>query len=337
MEGMKLIDKVREHLAPIQGRDIDLASLRKDLNIDPASPSWDGLRMILLRLSEGDSPVIRPTGRKDGSYRVITQVKPVSVFGTSRERRPPYVLIFPKDRETQLEMYMAEQVVIREGDMVLIAGRSNFGKTALCMNFLGENIDKRPILMGNEYTVINEQGEWEPAPRFLTRLDNMKWVEWCDDTGVEKFTLLPVRDDYASHIVKDRINIIDWINIDTGEHYMIGTILESIKRRLGKGIAIIAIQKAEGAVSGRGGQFTQDFADCEMLIDALGKEEILLTMGKVKESKSRMYGRMYGYSLWNGVEVKNFREVVTCPQCKGKSVTGGKCDKCNNKGKVDAK
>jgi hypothetical protein len=337
MTETKLIDRVRQYLAPIQGRDIELAQLRKDLNIDPSSPAWDGLRVILLRLCDSNESLLRPTGRKDGSYHVITHVKPVSVFGTSRERRPPYVLIFPKDRETQLEMYMAEQVVVREGDLILIAGRSNFGKTALCMNFLGENIDKRPILMGNEYTVINEQGEWEPAPRFLTRLDNMTWVKWCDESGVEKFTLLPVRDDYASHIVKDRINIIDWINVDTGEHYMIGTILESIKRRLGKGIAIIAIQKAEGAVSGRGGQFTQDFADCELLIDALGKEEILLTMGKVKESKARMYGKMYGYSLWNGVEVKSFREVVTCPQCKGKSVTAGKCDKCNNKGKVDAR
>lgn len=334
----KLTDKVREFLTPIQGRDIDLNHIRQELKIDPASPAWEYIRVVLFRLCEGDKPLLRPSGKKDGSYHVITQVKPVSVFGTSRERRPPYILIFPKDRETGLEMYMGEQVVMREGDMILIAGRSNFGKTALCMNFLGENIDKRPILMGNEYTVINEAGEWEPAPRFLTRLDNMKWVNWCDESGVEKFTLLPVRDDYASHIVKDRINIIDWINIDTGEHYMIGTILESIKRRLGKGIAIIAIQKAEGAVSGRGGQFTQDFADCELLIDALGKDEILLTMGKVKESKARMYGKMYGYSLWNGVEIKNFREVVTCPQCKGKSVNGnGRCDKCNGKGKVDSK
>ena len=336
MAEIKLIDKVRQVLSQSQGRDIDLMQLRKELNIDPASPSWEGLRVILHRLCEGETPILRTTGRKDGTYHVITQVKPVSVFGSSRERRPPYILIFPKDRDTQLEMYPAEQVVVREGDMLLIAGRSNYGKTALCMNFLGENIDKHPVLMGNEYTVIGESGEFEPAPRFLSRLDNMKWIEWTNGDGMDKFTLLPVRDDYASHIQKDKINIIDWINVDTGEHYMIGTILEQIKRRLGKGIAIVAIQKAEGAAIGRGGQFTQDFADCELLIDALGKEEILLTMGKVKESKTRMYGKTYGYSLRHGVEVTNFREVGTCPQCKGKGWSMNQlCDKCKGKKYVD--
>ena len=335
-----LTDKVRQYLAPIQGRDIDISHIRKEFNIDPASPAWEGLRVILYRFCEGDKPLLRASGKKDGVYRVITQVKPVRVFGDI-ERRPPFMLMFPKDRETQLEMWFAEQINIREGDLILIAGRSNYGKTTLCMNFLGENIDKNPILMGNEYTTLNEQGEYEPAQRFLSRIDTMKWVNWVDENGGDKFTLLPVRDDYASHIQKDRINIIDWINIDTGEHYMIGTILEAIKKRLGRGIAIIAIQKAEGAEAGRGGQFTKDFADLELLVDALGKDEILMTLGKVKDPKPgcRLYGKTYGYSIWdNGVVIKNFREVITCPQCKGKSVGGnGRCDKCNGKGKVDAK
>jgi len=72
-----------------------------------------------------------------------------------------------------------------------------------------------------------------------------------------------VKSDYVEHIVPDKINIIDWINIDSGEHYMIGSILEGIKRQLGRGIAIVAIQKAEGATAGRGGQFTRDFADLD--------------------------------------------------------------------------
>jgi hypothetical protein len=338
MAEIKLIDKVRQFLAPIQGRDVDLKGLRQELKIDPNSPAWEGLRVILYRLCEGEHPVLRPTGKRDGSYHVITQVSPIQVFGLDRERRPPYVLIFPKDRDTGLEMFFAESVVVREGDLILIAGRSNFGKTTLTMNMLGENIDKNPVLMGNEFTVIGEKEQWIPAPRFLTRLDNMNWVQWCNGDGREKFELLPVRDDYASHIQRDRINIIDWINIDTGEHYMIGSILEQIKRRLGRGIAIIAIQKAAGAETGRGGQFTQDFADCELLLDALGKDEILLTMGKVKESKGRLYGKTYGYSLWNGVEIRNFREVVACPVCKGSGyVKGMKCDNCFGQKYIDKK
>ncbi|MCK9569905.1 hypothetical protein M0R72_13255 [Candidatus Pacearchaeota archaeon] len=333
----KLIDKVRQFLAPIQGRDIDLMQLRRDLNIDPASPAWDGLRMILLRLSEGENPLIRPTGRKDGSYRVITQVKPVRVFAPGRERRQPYMLIFPKEKATGLEMWFADQITIREGDFIFIAGVSNFGKTLLALEFCAQNIDKKPVLMGNEYTTWNsEKQEFEPHSRFLNRLDKMDWVKWVDDEGMDKFTLLPVRDDYASHVVKDRINIIDWVNLK--EHYDIGHVCEEIKKASGRGISIVVEQKGEGASAGRGGQFTKDFTDVEILLDPFGKDEILLTLGKVKEPKPgvRLYGKTYAYSIWDGVEIRNFREVVTCPQCKGKSVTAGKCDKCNSKGKVDA-
>ena len=80
--------------------------------------------------------------------------------------------------------------------MILISGQSNWGKTALCLNMCGENIDKNPVLMGNEYTTLDGQ----PNSRFLSRLDAMDWVDWYDDEG-DRFTLLPVRDDYAEHIV----------------------------------------------------------------------------------------------------------------------------------------
>ena len=72
----------------------------------------------------------------------------------------------------------------------------------------------------------------------------MDWVEWMNGEGGEKFTLLPVREDYAEHIVKDKINIIDWITWKNT--YQISKIMESIKREIGAGIAIIAIQKEGG-------------------------------------------------------------------------------------------
>ena len=139
-EKANLTDKVREFLAPIQGREIELNRLRKEFHIDPSSKAWDGLRVILHRLCEGEHPLLAPTGRKDGSYKVIKQVKRLSVFD-SRERRPPYPLIFPRDRATSLEMWLAERIVIRGGDLILLSGVSNKGKTALVMNFMAENMD----------------------------------------------------------------------------------------------------------------------------------------------------------------------------------------------------
>jgi len=208
--------------------------------------------------------------------------------------------------------------------------------TALCMNFCAENIDSFPILMGNEYTTIDD----EPLPRFLNRIDNINWIEWADEEGNDRFNLLPVTSDYAEHIVKDRINIIDWINLP-GEYYLISPIMEGIKRELGKGIAIIAIQKNPGMGYGRGGHMTKDFADCELLLDQFGDKEILLTVGKVKEYLHPVSGRMFAYEIDKGVKIMNFREVVRCPYCKGigttyqKGIGQAQCSECNGRGKID--
>lgn len=319
-----LTDKVKEFISTREGREIDVNSLRSELKIDPNGPAWGGIHTVIFRLVKERR--LRPSGKRDGIYRVITQVSPVPVFGIPRERKPPVELIFPRDFDTMMEMNFAEDVVIRGGDLILISGMSNYGKTTLCLNFAGENIDKNPILMGNEYTTV----DLEPTPRFLSRLDTMaEWITWADKDGNDKFTLLPVRDDYAEHIVKDKINIIDWINIDTGEHYMIGTILEGIKKNQGGGISIIAIQKAEGATAGRGGQFTKDFADLELLIDRFGKSDVLLTIGKVKESKKPLTGKTYAYGIGTGVKIINFREVKRCPACRGQGSTlKGQCEMC---------
>jgi len=319
-------EEIREYLRRIEGQVISLEKLRKEFNIIPGSKSFDLIRNIMFRLAE--QKVVKPNAR--GEYKIITQVVPVKVYG--RERRPPIRLFFPKDHNTLEEMLVAEDIVIREGDLVLISGRSNFGKTGLCMNFCGENIDSSPVLMGNEYTTIDH----EPAPRFMNRLDNMDWIEWVNGNGEDKFTLLPVYADYAEHIIKDRINIIDWINIDSGEFYFISKVMEEMKRAVGKGTIIAALQKAEGASAGRGGQFTKDFADVEILLDQYGEREILMTMGKVKESKKKVTGRSFAFGLSQGVKLTDFREIIKCPVCFGKGWKGtSPCQNCDKLGYVD--
>ena len=325
----RLSDKLREFLTTCEGREISLKYVRDELKIDPASPAWDGIREYLRQLA--DKRIVKPSGKNDGIYRVVKQVDAIDVFESPLS--DPIRLVFPRDFDTMEELAFAYDLVIREGDLILISGRSNYGKTQMCMSFAGENIDSNPVLMGNEYTTL----ENKPSPRFLNRLKNMDWINWKDETGKQKFTLLPVWGDYAEHIIKDKINIIDWINIDTGEHYMIGTIMESIKREIGKGIGIIAIQKAEGAESGRGGQFTKDFADVEILLDKLPEsDDVLLTLGKVKESKLRVTGRTFAYSIEQGVKITNFREMLKCKDCYGKGWKFNKpCEICLKKGYVN--
>jgi len=335
---MDLIDRLREYMASSQGKIVNLKDLRVAFKIEPGSSSDTLLRthMSTTLVKEG---IVVSSGRKDGDYKVITQVKPVRVFLPGRERRPPFDLIFPKDFDTGMEMDFAEDVVIREGDLVTLGGVKSKGKTHLCLNFTAQNLDKAPVLMGNEYTAFIED-RYEPTARFLNRLDKMgEWVEWTDAEGYDRFTLLPVRDDYAEHIIRDKINIIDWINLDGNQLYDIGKVLEGIKANLGRGVGIVALQKGEGAINPRGGQFVRDFSDLEILLDGFGDNDndILLTIKGAKEKHKPIVGKTYAYTIaGGGTQTINFREVKKCPTCHFSGyIKGEKCESCLGRKYVD--
>ncbi len=319
-----------------------LKEFREKHKVDPESPV---LYTTFNRLVEDG--VLKRIGR--GLYRKIYRPSPVKVFIPGRERRPPVDLRFPKDDKGTV-LGIADNIIIREGDLIIIGGVKSKGKTTLCLLFCAENINKNPILMGNEYTVlVNETvGDdvklvYKPAPRFFNRLDTMKeWVNWTDEQGEDKFTLLPIRADYAEHIVKDKINIIDWINLDGNALYDIGKILEGIKSNLGRGVAIIALQKSELATNPRGGQFVRDFSDVEILLDGYNnnQEDILMTIKGVKEKprdKPSIVGRTYAYTIINdGTQIINFREVKKCPTCNGQGYKQGhRCEMCDGAKYID--
>jgi len=325
--------EIKSYLEPLQGKEVTLTQVRQDFNILQSSRSWDGVRNILFQLAEQN--IVAPVGRRSGVYKVITPVRPVRVFTPDREERPVFELMFPRNFDTMMELDFANDIVVREGDIVLIAGMSNYFKTGLCLNFCGENIDKGPVLMGNEYTIQTETG-YDVSPRFYNRVKAMKeWVDWTNEDGTDKFTLLPVWDDYAEHIVKNKINIIDWINLP-GEYYMISPLMEKCKKAVGRGVLILVIQKAEGVTHGRGGDMSKEFTDCEILLDRMGDSEVLLTIGKVKESTKYVTGKTYAFGTYAGVKILNFREVKKCPKCHGQGfIRGEPCDECWGKKFID--
>ena len=326
------IDEVREYFLKKQGREVVLSAMRTDLQIERGSKSWDGIRNILYKLTE--QRVVKPSGKRDGVYKVLKKIVPVKVFSVPRARKPPFDLKYPRDYDTGMEMGFAEHVIIREGDTILLVGVSNYGKTTLAMNFLGENIHHLPVLLGNEFAK-----DGEPTPRFLNRLDAMDWVEWTNGDGEDKFELLPVLADFEDYIKKGRINIVDWINLP-GEYYMISLVMETMKQAVGNGINIAVIQKNEDSSHGRGGAMTRDFADLELLIDKHGDYESRITVGKVKEYTTWVTGRSWAYEIHEGVKLKNVREVVKCPTCYGKKWkkmgnSSVPCDVCLRTGFID--
>ena len=212
---------------------------------------------------------------------------------------------------------------ISPGDIVVIAGTSNMGKSAFCQNFLWENMDTFPCtLMGNEYT----------PGKFKRRVSRMTWKEPVDGNGKAKFELIERREGWKDIIRPDNINIIDWINL-SDKFYEIGKIIEDIQARLHKGIAVIALQKDEHKSRGLGGGFSEHLSSLYLAIDYER-----LTIIKAKEwTEWNPNGKIYGFAIVDGgTKFHNIRLIRKCKVCWGSGHSkGGQCEPCQGTGYAD--
>lgn len=157
-------------------------------------------------------------------------------------------------------------VRLSEGAVMVVAGESDSGKTALllniaCMNYPTWkevhffNSETSPVLLQERLLAI-EPNFTDPLPfKIWDRMDN-----------------------FADVIRPNALNLIDYLDIDS-EVYMIGAEIKKILKALNKGIAIIGLQKPEGRDLGYGGTFS------------LKKAEIYIAMFKnrlkIIKAKSR--------------------------------------------------
>lgn len=323
----RLSDRLLEYLQTAYGKDVNLRDIRTFLKIEPGSKDDQNLR-VQMSSAMVARRIIKPSGRNDGIYRVIAPVESVKWWLDNGDESP-LGFRFPRCYEDNTEFGIENLVEIFAGDLILISGMSNYGKTCVAISLMGENLDLMPaILMGSEYTA----SDGKISPKFKRRMNRMNWVEWVKD-GQPRFQLLPVGSDYEDYVAPDQLNVIDWISLP-GEYYLIDRVLKSIKDRVGNGVAIAVLQKNKGAEFGEGGERTQRYADVELLIDAYGSES-MLTIGKVKSPKDKATGRMWAFSIVDyGANLRNIREIVKCPKCWGKGYIGSqnaykRCDICS--------
>ena len=235
----------------------------------------------------------------------------------------PLKINFPYGIEDNSQFSFDDHVSISPGDIVVIAGNSNMGKTTWCLNLLWENMDTFPCtLMGNEYT----------KGKFKRRVSRMTWKSPLKEDGTPKFELIERRERWKDIIRPDNINIIDWIMLGDN-FYQIGMIIDGIQSKLRNGIAVISLQKDPAKTRGRGGTFSEDLASLYLAIDYQR-----LTVVKAKEWQGmNPNGKMYGFDIVDGgTKFHNIREVKKCPKCFGNSpVKGYKCETCQGRGYVD--
>ncbi len=216
-------------------------------------------------------------------------------------------------------------VCISPGDIIVVAGVSNMGKTTFAQNFLWENMDSYPcVLMGNEYTPV----------KFKRRISRMTWNNPIREDGKPKFELIRRFENWADIIEPDKVTIIDWIALPANELYNIGHVIQGIQSKLGNGVALIVLQKDESSNLGRGRAFSEELSSLYLTIDK-GR----MTVRKAKEWFEHNPNReVYGFEITNGgVEFRNIRPLVKCLSCHGSGqYKGGECFDCHGTGYIDS-
>lgn len=160
-------------------------------------------------------------------------------------------------------MNIEKYVRVYPGNLVVIAGATNSGKTGFNLDFIYRNQDKYPIVY-----ICSEMGDVELKSR-LELFPNMAIDDWS-------FEAVTRATDFADVIVPDVINIVDYLEL-AEDLYLVNSHLTKMVERIGSGLILVSLQKKEGARWGRGQEFSAEKSKLYLSMD----EGILrITKGK---------------------------------------------------------
>jgi len=242
-EEKTLTEKIREWVFLSDG-EFSLSWLDKELGI-LSEQDKNNRSQAIHQLKKEE--IIENVGGQQGRYRLIERGLEQMDYRTAPTTPLPIQWPLMED-EPMFNIY--------SGNIAVIAGNFNVGKSAYCLAFIRLNMDKFKI---NYYS--SEMGSSELRIR-LEQFENIELHEWDFDAFERSGFFHDVID-------ADRINIIDFLEISDA-FYRIGGLLTKIhdKLRGGKGIAVVAIQKPPGRDLGHGGAFSAEKPRVYLSIDS---------------------------------------------------------------------
>jgi len=216
--------------------------------------------VILARFAQPGG-IIEKYGNKRGSYRTVESSADVINFldaGTA-----PYPISLPFQLEDLVE--------IHRSNVIIIAGESNAGKTAFCLNIAKMN--RRLQSVNYLSSEMNEGTE------LRIRLEKFQVPLTYWDPNMVKYRL----DNFPDVIQPDALNIIDYLDEgEEGEAYKMAYRIRKIAAKLKNGIAVIALQKNSEKEFAFGGEATMNTARLYVTLTRKG----ILRINKAKIWKS---------------------------------------------------
>lgn len=236
---------VRDFVSVTNG-DFSVTDALQGVTSVTTSQSRTAVRQALHRMwKAGD--IERVTNR-DGVYRRIdTDCTPIDLTNLTCDE--PVKLHMPLE--------LTDKVIVTHGDIILVSGAQNAGKSAVLMDIAKQNRHKMDV-----HYFSSEMS----ASKFIKRISRDPYIDLDNFTKRVKF--YERADNFADVIVKGKgnLNIIDYLEMHD-QFWLVSKHLANIFNKLDGAIAVVALQKDPKAEYGRGGSFTQEKPVLSLSID----------------------------------------------------------------------
>ena len=223
--------------------------------------------------------IIEKYGDRRGCYRKIEN--DVEIVDFLHAPTDDFPLALPLGVSDYCKLY--------PGNIVIVAGSKSAGKTAFLLNTVKENMHRHEIVYLN-----SEMGDTEFRKRlelFGDPLTDWKLKAYHRSSG------------FSDLITSERkIFIVDFLEVTT-DFWKVGGMIQEIHKKLKDGIAIIALQKADGRDAGRGGDFSKEKSRLYLSLDYLPEQKvnrIKIVDAKAWRTETNPRGMYRQYKLANG-------------------------------------
>jgi len=217
--------EIREWVEETSG-DFSATFSDKELKIETSRDKKNRTKIFNRLCDEG---LIERTGTHRGWYRLVEK-KCEDINFKDATAKPVFFRWPLPGLEHMIEIF--------PGNVIVIAGVMNAGKSAFMFDFTFKNMADQKI-----YYFTSEMGAIEMRKRLLMfNTDVDKW----------NFEAKERSSNFPDVIYPDAVNIIDYVELHDN-FYQISGILKGIHDKLKSGIALVALQKNPGAPTGIGG------------------------------------------------------------------------------------
>jgi len=225
--------EVDEYISVTFG-DFSVTSCYQDLGV-VTSCDKSAIRKALARRKD---QTIERVGRKAGWYRRIdTELEHIDFTEDEGARS-----------QVRLPLDLHELVEVCEGNIVLVAGEYNAGKTTFALNTLQMNKNRMKIrYLSSEMKGGEFKKRW--------RTFGIEESFWLPDEMTEYIVL---KNNLAASILPDGLNIIDYLEFAEGDYTQGAEHMRQIHDKLTTGIAVVCIQQKEGARLPRSGDLVME-------------------------------------------------------------------------------